>query len=376
MRTITLASVLLLLTAPVSRAATITVDGATCVLADAIVAANTDTAAGGCSGGDLGADVIVLDADVTLVAVDVTSTVHDGLAAALPDVTDDLTIRAGLGGVIERDPTFTCEVGTADPVFRFLNQASGTLTLENLRFEHGCAVSSDVDGGGIYSEEDTELVLDGVTVSDHTAIATTGSLRGGFLFFDGDRAVISRSTFVDMSIETEVASLDGGVLYINEFRSETLISDTLLSNFRGVCGGGIDGAAINARGGLEIVDTTFEDFTLSSDSISRGGALYGGSSSTFTLERASFRRFTVVAGGDLDGGAIYTTVEDLILKDVVFSDFDLSPDGDCDGGVINTTEDGPFLGLVVEDIRCTGGGDVRGGAVQFRNNSDPMMRDC
>ena len=43
-----------------SQAATIMVDGITCALVDAITAANTDTAQGGCSAGS-GADTLVLE---------------------------------------------------------------------------------------------------------------------------------------------------------------------------------------------------------------------------------------------------------------------------------------------------------------------------
>src|SRR5690606_5038375 len=54
---------------PTARAATITVDEVTCTLIDAITAANTDTATGGCIAGDVGLDTIDLQADVTLTAV-------------------------------------------------------------------------------------------------------------------------------------------------------------------------------------------------------------------------------------------------------------------------------------------------------------------
>ena len=54
-----------------AQAATITVDGTTCTLADAITAANNDTATGGCSAGS-GVDTLTLTADEatnTLIAV-------------------------------------------------------------------------------------------------------------------------------------------------------------------------------------------------------------------------------------------------------------------------------------------------------------------
>ncbi|MEO1369953.1 MAG: hypothetical protein AAFX50_22455, partial [Acidobacteriota bacterium] len=58
-------SLVLLLVSSSARAATITADGTICTLTDAIISANTDTATAGCAQGDPGADVIVLDADVT-----------------------------------------------------------------------------------------------------------------------------------------------------------------------------------------------------------------------------------------------------------------------------------------------------------------------
>ena len=52
----------------VAPAATITVDGATCTLADAITAANTNTATGGCDTGSAGADTLNLTANIGLTA--------------------------------------------------------------------------------------------------------------------------------------------------------------------------------------------------------------------------------------------------------------------------------------------------------------------
>lgn len=56
-------------------------DGTACTLADAITAANTDTAKGGCPAGS-GADTITLQADAVL-------------AAALPAITSAVTIEGG-----------------------------------------------------------------------------------------------------------------------------------------------------------------------------------------------------------------------------------------------------------------------------------------
>ena len=99
------------LAAPLA-AASITADGAGCTLADAIRAANTDAGVGGssCSAGS-GADTIVLDYDAVLDAADAVASGSSDLLggiAALPDVASDVTIAAGLGTTIARDPALAC----------------------------------------------------------------------------------------------------------------------------------------------------------------------------------------------------------------------------------------------------------------------------
>ena len=359
-------------------AATLNADGTTCTLADAIVAANTDTATGGCPKGDLGADTIVLDADVTLTAVDGTSTWHDGLAAGLPDVTDDLTITAGLGSVIQRDPSFSCDAVTVDPVFRFLNLESGSLTLENLRFENGCAVADSIEGGGIWAGPSTELTLTGVVVTNFAAHATTDDLDGGFVYSEGDVLTLASCDFDQMVFETPANSIDGGIVRLTENGSAATISDTVFSNIQVTAKSGIDGGAFNSRADLEIIDSTFQDFHLVNDSSDiEGGFFYGSSgSATLGIHATSFRRFTATSDSEIEGGAIHTFVNELILTDVTFSDFDLFAATNCKGGAVNTDRDGPLEGLIVEQIECNAGGDVEGAAFHFRGNAKPVLRDC
>lgn len=90
----------------IAYAATLTADGTICTLADAIAAADTDTdtdtATGGCPAGDVGADVVVLDADVTLTAIDGRSSEVDNFFAGLPDISSEITIQAGTHSLIQR----------------------------------------------------------------------------------------------------------------------------------------------------------------------------------------------------------------------------------------------------------------------------------
>jgi hypothetical protein len=101
-------------------AATITVTGG-CTLVDAIKAANTDLAAGGCPAGS-GADVIELTANVELIVVDNSTDGPNGL----PSVTSPLTLN-GNNHTLQRSTVS----GTAE--FRLLHVAeSGDLTLNGI----------------------------------------------------------------------------------------------------------------------------------------------------------------------------------------------------------------------------------------------------
>ena len=105
------ALVLLILLSHPARPAVIIVDNTTCTLVDAIEAANTDTAVGGCTAGS-GADTVELTADVTLRAV------HNGSpfnTNGLPRITSDVSVT-GHGFKIDR--------ADGAPEFRFFQVSS------------------------------------------------------------------------------------------------------------------------------------------------------------------------------------------------------------------------------------------------------------
>src|SRR2546425_7021414 len=80
-------------------AATIPVDGPTCTLIDAITAANTDAATGGCVAGS-GADTIVLQ-NSSLHPLTAANNTYNG-PTGLPVITTEITIE-GNNSTIERD---------------------------------------------------------------------------------------------------------------------------------------------------------------------------------------------------------------------------------------------------------------------------------
>jgi hypothetical protein len=126
--------VILILPHSVAQAATITVTstsggtgGPGCKLRDAIAAANTDTATGGCTAGS-GADTIELasGATYTLTAVDNSPASYG--PSGLPIITSEVTINAN-GSTIERSST------GGIPEFRIFRVNGGYIALER---RHRC----------------------------------------------------------------------------------------------------------------------------------------------------------------------------------------------------------------------------------------------
>ncbi|MEM9596037.1 MAG: SdrD B-like domain-containing protein [Acidobacteriota bacterium] len=364
-----------------AAAATIHADGVVCSLADAIVAANTDTATGGCPQGDPGADVVVLGADVTLSSAHPGSTVHQGVAAGLPDVTDDLTITAGLGTAIRRDPTFTCDAMTADPVFRFLNLEAGSLRLEGLSFELGCFVApeSGSQGGGIRAADATELTLDSVLVSDFAAFSTVGSFQGGFLLARGERVELIDLDVQRFTVETS-GSLQGGVLHLDTDEVAIVIEGSTFADLSVSSDASLQGGVLYSQSDLRVGGTTVEGLVVTSQSSVQGGALYVSMDDASTFVDTSFRRAAVgiVGTSSLQGGALYVSggsSRTLGLSGIAFADVHSAAGSSCDGGAIYSSAVTTAERLIVDRSFChsrTARAD--GGAARF--TQDLVLRDC
>ncbi|MEM8995427.1 MAG: hypothetical protein AAGF23_11625, partial [Acidobacteriota bacterium] len=355
-----------------SGAATIHVDGVVCSLVDAVVAANTDGPAGGCPQGDPGADLVVLDADVTLLAAHPGSTVYQGVAAGLPDVTDDLTIAAGAAAVIRRDPTFTCDASTADPVFRFLNLEAGSLRLEGLTFEGGCFVApeSGSQGGGIRAGASTEITLDRVTVRDFGAFSTVGSFQGGFLLARGDRVAILDLEVDGVRVDVS-SSLQGGVLYLDTDGEAVVLDGSTFRNLSVFSSSSVQGGVLYGQSDLRVDGTTVENLALAAGRSLQGGAFYVSASDATHVLGSSFRLATLFIGGDssIQGGVLYVRGSSgtaLRLADSTFTDIDSVAAGACDGGAIYASLDTVAERLAVERCSC-GSVTARadGGAARF-----------
>jgi hypothetical protein len=236
----------LALTSAPAQAATIPVDNTTCTLVDAITAANTDTATGGCAAGS-GADTIELQSNVTLV----TPIPVDFRSAGLPRIGPPLTIN-GNGFTIARDPSApafhvmivrgfltlnntTISGGSASPGAGILNDG-GTLILNNSTVSgNQTAGGSSPQGGGI-ANSGGELILNNSTVSGNSAAAGGGGIvntgtatlnnstvsnnsGGGILKFSGSRLTLSNSIVAGQTSGSDCEG--GGIITSNGYNLDS-----------------------------------------------------------------------------------------------------------------------------------------------------------
>jgi len=188
-------ALLLALAQGAAFAATITVDGTTCTLADAISAANTDTATGGCPAGS-GPDVLTLVPNDTIT-----------LTSELPVIESEIVIE-GKGATIERSSA------SGTPDFSVLTVGiSGELTLSEATISGGfgdlyllaaggisnrgklslreCTISNNV-GPGIYNVGGIYSGLTG-SVLNITDCSVSGNTQEGIINFPDSSAYIDRT---------------------------------------------------------------------------------------------------------------------------------------------------------------------------------------
>ena len=227
-------------------AATIPVGGG-CTLVDALTAANTDTATGGCPAGS-GADTIVLPPGSTQTL----TSVHNNTFGpnGLPVVESVITI-AGQGSTIVR--------AEGAPEFRLLAvRSTGDLTLQETTVRGGVIYGYNRSGGGVGNFGGTLLVTNS-TITGNTAISCGGSpcySRGGGVGNFGGTLLVTNSTI------TGNAATSGGGGIANEEGAATVTNSTISGNSGGgVLSGGtlsVTNSTIsgNSGGGVRNFGTT------------------------------------------------------------------------------------------------------------------------
>ena len=245
-------------------AATIPVN-ADCTLVDAITAANTDTATGGCSAGS-GADTIVLPAGSTHTLTSVNNDTYG--PTGLPVISSVITI-AGLGSTIARDSTA--------PDFRILVVSNmGELTLQETTVSGGRSFL--VDGGLV------ENFGGGVANFDGTLTVTNSTISGNTTRVNGGGVSSYFSGILTITNSTIAGNVGGGMLN-NRFSTGIVTNSTIAGNVGG------NGGIANF-GTLTVTNSTISGNTTNSI----GGGMLNGYGGTLTLVR------TLIAGNAASTG--------------------------------------------------------------------------
>ncbi len=257
--------------------------GGTCSLRNAIEAANTNAAFGGCPAGTPGMDTIQLPAGTyTLAITNAGGMNEDNNATGDLDIDEDLTIQgAGVGGtiinggaidkVIAANPYCDHSVsvsisdltitngrntqasGSPDYSYTgggmdYCGSTSGNLTLTNVTFTNNVNVNGY--GGGLNTDSVNNysgtITLDTVTfLNNSTQGATGGQSTGGGLNLFGENPTVNITNCTFQGNQVQNASASGGGMYIRLYAisgaaGNVHISNTLVqNNTSGGMGGGI-----------------------------------------------------------------------------------------------------------------------------------------
>ncbi|MDE2819728.1 MAG: hypothetical protein OXT68_01130 [Chloroflexota bacterium] len=259
-------------------AASITLDSS-CILADAIAAANRDTSQGGCPAGN-GMDTITLTRDIIL-------------KGELPAITSAITIEGGLHAI-----------NGINHHRIFLVESSGNLHLNELKLMRGSANKESsvcfVESDGIeYRDRGGAICNDGgtVTLSNCQLIANRAKYGGGIENNGGDL------TIIDSVFESNYSERHGGA--VHNFAGSVNINDSSFNvNHSGTSGGAI----LNFAGIVNITGGTFDR----NDAQSFGGAI-NNDGGDVDISRSHF-----IENITSRGGAIYNAGGIVIITDTVF----------------------------------------------------------
>ena len=286
---------------PVATANTITVNSTAdtsgnvsiCTLRDAITAANTNTATGGCPAGSPGMDTINFNLGHICAVSPCTIT----LSGNLPLITEDLTID-GLGFF----PTIS---GNALINVLAINGA-GTVNVSNLRIKNGNASN----GGGINNLLGATLTVTNVTFSGNNSNDGNGITDGGGAIkqWNGGTLNIVNSSFLGNS-----AAKVGGAIQAIGGANVTVSGSTFSNNSTTLTGGAI----LQDSGTLGVSNSTFTNNTAG-----YGGAISATSGVTLAMANVTFNSNNVCSPNCVNGangGAIYQAGGPLAVANSTFN---------------------------------------------------------
>lgn len=384
--------------AEVPGGASLSVDGTTCTLRDAILSANTAAAVGGCAAGTVHADTLLLQADAVGRVADVAnSTLIGGAHAAYPDIVSGIVLRAD-GGVLITGAGETCE--PENGVARYFNLLGdgGFLLLEGIAIEQGCAAN----GGAIHASGTTRVLASDSSFTSNSAPASADA-AGGAIWVgqrnvgDAPSLVIEGSSFVGNSASAEVvalASARGGAIHLDGSVSHVLIRDSLFlaNRVQGAAtgsgqGGQAGGGAIRSIAAIDVLEQSrfIDNLAIggSSETDTGGDGVGGAISAPIQFANALVFSGNVALGGNSatgnggasSGGAIRGTLVDarnlLFVGNSATGGQGALAGGAAAGGAVRTTAaSGEIRNASFRDNRATGGeggsgapATARGGAL-------------
>lgn len=333
---ITLAGVALLLAlgGNPADAATIIVDGTNCTLADAIVAANSDSSVGGCNTG-LDADEINLGEGSTHTLTSLYNGSTDGAPLGLPRIESEITIN-GNGASIIADPN----VG-----MRILEvSSSGDLTLNDVTvsggggngYDNGSGLAnfhgtvqinrSIIQGGvgnGIYNNDGT-IEINNSTISGNS----TGQFGGGVFnrnYGNNATVIINSST-----ISGNSAGSSGGGIF--NFEGILTLNNSTVSGNIAPTGAGVQNESHGSYG----FTTTINDSTITGNVATSAGGGINVDSANATYSDSLVLTRTIVSGNEANTGReVHSNLEAVVTNYNLFGFNDVAG---VDGFTLGTTD--------------------------------------
>ncbi len=340
----------------------------TCTLRDAITAANTDTATGGCPAGS-GADTILLplslftDTIITLTEVDNGTEIETN---GLPVIMSDITIN-GRGAIIQRS---SLRGTLAFRIFRV--GGPGTLTLNNVTIRNGhtpdgTATSPGGYGGGIANAGTLNITNSAITGNStgdgaagsgydggigggiynaYTLNVTNSTISGnwtgtGHLYGGHGGGIASNMGIVTITNSTISGNTTGagttggwgGGIY--NAAKMTITNSTISGNTTGSgTGSGGDGGGIyNDLGGATECSLSITNSTISGNSAGTPNAWGAGIASSGTLTVTSSTIASNAATGN--AGGVYRAGATLLLRNTIVANNAALFYPNCGGTITN-----------------------------------------
>jgi len=336
-----------------------------CALREAVRAANTDSAYGGCTAGS-GADTIKLGAH--------TYTLTRYLSIVTDNDYGDLNVTAGLTIVGVSAAATVIDGNGTD---RIVYDASAPLSIAQMTLQNGNTIG---DGGGIYAGG--TLTLSHAVVSANTSgtygggvaivaanatlqgVVVTGNHAGSFgggIYISGAGPTVNHVAIDSTTIQSNTATGPGAGIYshgvtlnlrkslltqnhggygdgiYNDFSTANITNTTISDNGNNVEGG--QGGGIFNHGTTALVNVTISA-NLASNAAGDGGNIYNYSASTLTVRNTLINE--ALSSGDCGGSPITSLGHNL-----EYAQFSSSP---CLSGT-NTTDvfADPKLGLLADN---------------------------